>query len=166
LSLAGAATYGEYFRRMNETLTAVLCAAEFNKPLVDVMVASASDELERVSTELLQVLRVPGCYELPLCVGTALALPSVQVVVVLGYIERGETQHGEVMGHAVHAALLQQSLAHGKPVGLGIIGPGATSEQAELRKDAYARAAVRAAVASWRSLQTLRALQFASAPKL
>lgn len=141
---------------MSQTGTAVILAAEFNQPLVDAMVASASDELLQASVELAQVVRVPGCYELPLAAAAALALPGVQLLVVLGYIERGETLHGEVMGHVVHRALLELALEHRKPVGLGIIGPGATPEQAELRKDGYARAAVRAALASRRALESLR----------
>jgi 6,7-dimethyl-8-ribityllumazine synthase len=141
---------------MKPPTTAVIVAAEFNKPLVDAMIASASDELAQCQMELLQVVRVPGSYELPLSVGAALALPQVALVVVLGYIERGETLHGEVMGHVVHEALLQLSLNHRKPLGLGIIGPGATAEQAEQRKQAYARAAVRAAVASLAALESIR----------
>ena len=141
---------------MSEPVTAVLVAAEFNQPLVDVMIASAQDEMKQLGIELSHVLRVPGCYELPLSCGVALALPSVQLVVALGYIERGETQHGEVMGHVVHRALVDLSLNHGKPIGLGIIGPGATAAQAELRKESYARAAVRAALASLRALEAVR----------
>lgn len=141
---------------MQAITTAIIVAAEFNKPLIDVMVESAKNELAQQQVDVLQVVRVPGSYELPLSVGAALALPQVTLVVALGYIERGETQHGEVMGHVVHRALLDLSLNHGKPVGLGIIGPGATADQAELRKEAYARAAVRAAMASLRALESIR----------
>ena len=52
---------------------------------------------------------------------------------------------GEVMGQVVHRALLELQLQVKKPMGLGIIGPGATPEQAEVRKLAYAKAAVAAA---------------------
>ena len=31
-------------------------------------------------------------------------------LITLGYIERGETQHGEVMGHVVHRALVELQL--------------------------------------------------------
>jgi 6,7-dimethyl-8-ribityllumazine synthase len=124
-------------------------AAEFNRPLVDAMVAGAVDEARKKGARVaLEPVRVPGCYETPLVVARLLARRDVDAVVVLGYIERGETQHGEVMGHVVHAALVRLSLRRGKPVGLGIIGPGATPSQAEERKDPYARAAVRAALRS------------------
>ncbi len=142
---------------MSQHIAAIILAAEFNRPLVDVMIASAQDEMKQLGVELSQVVRVPGCYELPLVAGAALALANVQLVVALGYIERGETQHGEVMGQVVHRALLELSLSHGKPIGLGIIGPGATAAQAELRKESYARAAVRAALTSLRALEAVRA---------
>jgi 6,7-dimethyl-8-ribityllumazine synthase len=141
---------------MSEPVTSYLVAAEFNKRLVDVMIASAQQEMAELGIQCLHVIRVPGCYELPLTCGAALALPRVQLVVALGYIERGETQHGEVMGNVVHRALLELSLGHGKPIGLGIIGPGASAAQAELRKESYARAAVRAALASLRALEAVR----------
>jgi 6,7-dimethyl-8-ribityllumazine synthase len=57
------------------------------------------------------------------------------------------------MGHVVQQTLVDLQLKHRKPVGIGIIGPGATLEQAEKRKVDYARAAVRAAVRSWSVLR-------------
>ena len=59
---------------------------------------------------------------------------GTDAVVVLGHIERGETLHGEVMGHVVQHALVQLQFKYRKPVGVGIIGPGATAEQADVRK--------------------------------
>ncbi len=140
---------------MAQQATAAIIAAEFNKPLIDAMVEHASDELQRLGVKLQQVVRVPGTYEVPL-IASAMLASSVSFVVVLGYIERGETLHGEVMGHVTHQAIVQLSLEHAKPVGIGIIGPGATAEQADIRKEDYARAAVRAALASLKALEALK----------
>lgn len=126
----------------NTSITIVV--AEFNKELVDAMVSAASEELVNRGATLSAIARVAGCYEVPLIVDQVLRQREVTAVVALGYIERGETLHGEVMGHVVHTALMQISLAHRKPIGIGIIGPGATPAQAEVRKDGYARAAVHA----------------------
>jgi 6,7-dimethyl-8-ribityllumazine synthase len=90
---------------------------------------------------------VPGCYELPFVANLAFQRSDCDFLVAVGYIERGETLHGEVMGHVVSRALVDLSLKHEKPIGLGIIGPGATLDQANKRKEEYARAAVRAALA-------------------
>lgn len=129
--------------------------AQFNHDITDVMLASAHDEAKKMDISVSHVVKVPGSYEIPLMANELLKNPRVSAVVVLGYIERGETQHGEVMGHTVHSCLLRSSLEHRKPVGLGIIGPGAVVQQAEARRDPYARAAVRAAVAACRKLSEI-----------
>jgi 6,7-dimethyl-8-ribityllumazine synthase len=140
---------------MSQEVSIGVVAAEFNKPLVEAMIDAARDEARRHGAVIVEEARVPGCYEIPLAADVLLARPDVAAAVVLGYIERGETLHGEVMGQAVHATLLQIELARRKPIGIGIIGPGADAEQAEGRKASYAWAAVRAALAS---LGTLRRL--------
>jgi 6,7-dimethyl-8-ribityllumazine synthase len=105
----------------------VIVAAEFNKELVDAMIETAQIELKDLGADLVRVVRVSGCYEVPLIADLHLAQEGVDGLVVLGYIERGETLHGEVMGHVVHGALVQLQLKYRKPVGIGIIGPGATA---------------------------------------
>jgi 6,7-dimethyl-8-ribityllumazine synthase len=130
-----------------------ILAADFTRAVVDVMVEEATREAAASGVVLSKVVRVPGSYEVPLVADMLLAKPDVDFVVVLGYIERGETLHGEVMGNVVHAALVDMQLRHRKPVGIGVIGPGATLEQAVRRKVDYARAAVRAALRSWAVLR-------------
>jgi 6,7-dimethyl-8-ribityllumazine synthase len=132
-----------------------IVVAEFNKPLVDAMVAAAREEAASLDIEITREIRVPGCYEVPLIVSSLLPRKKLDAVIVLGYIERGETLHGEVMGNVVHEALVDLEILHTKPIGIGIIGPGATPQQAETRKDGYARAAVRAALASATALASL-----------
>lgn len=129
-----------------------ILAAEFARAIVDVMVDEAKLEATAGGAEVASVVRVPGAYETPLIADSLLADPGIDFLVVLGFIERGETQHGEVMGHVVHAKLIDLQLKHKKPLGIGIIGPGATTEQAEKRKVDYARAAVRAALHNWKLL--------------
>lgn len=123
-----------------------IVAADFNQELVDGMVEVARQELDESAAIVARVVRVPGAFEIPLVADLLLGENVIDGLVVLGHIERGETLHGEVMGHVVHAALVQLELRHHKPVGMGIIGPGATPEQAEARKVPAARAAVRAAL--------------------
>jgi 6,7-dimethyl-8-ribityllumazine synthase len=131
----------------------VILAAEFARSIVDVMIEEASREAAEAGVELVEVVRVAGAYEIPLLAEALLAKPEVDCLVALGFIERGETQHGDVMGHVVHESLVAIQLKHRKPIGIGLIGPGATLEQAEKRRVDYARAAVRAAVRSWNLLR-------------
>ena len=121
-----------------------IVAADFNKTLVDAMIEAATKVLDERPEYAVRVVRVPGAYELPIVADTEVSRREVLGLVVLGYIERGETMHGEVMGHVVHAKLVDIQLASKKPMGLGIIGPGATMEQASARHREYAAAASRA----------------------
>ena len=132
--------------KSKRALDIAILAADFHTALTESMLEAAADEAGRAGARIVLTTRVPGCYETPLIAEHMLQRRDVAALVVLGCIERGETLHGEVMGHVVHRALVEASLRHDKPVGLGIIGPGATPKQAEARKDASARAAVRAVV--------------------
>lgn len=123
-----------------------IVAGDFHTDLCEAMIASARAETEREGAEVIAEIRVSGSYEVPLAVDGLLSRGQCDALVVLGYIEKGETLHGEVMGHVVHAAIVQLSLQYKRPIGVGIIGPGATREQAEARKESYAAAAVRAAL--------------------
>ena len=87
---------------------------------------------------------VPGAMEVPLAVDRLLANEEINGVACLGIIEKGQTQHGLAMGQAVIKTIIELQLVHEKPVGLGIIGPGAEPEHIEPRLEPHARAAVSA----------------------
>lgn len=129
-------------------LRIAIIAADFNTTIVGPMVVAATATVQKLGCELGPVISVPGCIEVPLILDAVLQRRDIDAVAVLGYIEKGETQHGEVMGHVVYRAMTDLSLMYGKPVGLGIIGPGATLKQAKKRNVAYGEAAVEAAVRS------------------
>lgn len=122
-----------------------IVAADFNKEIVEPMIVEA----EKTAVELgytTSVTRIPGCYEMPIVCHAVIQRGGLGAVVALGYIEKGYTLHGEVMGHIVQDALVQLQLEYRMPIGIGIIGPGATIEQARERNVSYGRAAVEAAV--------------------
>ena len=122
-----------------------IVAADFNKEIVDPMIAAAeAAAAERGFTT--KVIRIPGCYEMPIVCHALLEKGGLGGIAVLGYIERGHTLHGEVMGHVVQDALVRLQLEFRIPVGVGIVGPGATIEQARERNVGYGRAAVEAAL--------------------
>lgn len=137
--------------KSKQKLRLAVIAADFHEKLTDVMLAAAADEASQGGASIVSTQRVAGCYETPLAAERTLRRRKVDALIVLGCIEKGETLHGEVMGHVVHCALVEASLRHDKPVGIGIIGPGATPKQAEARKDSTPRAAVRAVL---RALET------------
>jgi len=130
-----------------------IIAADFNKTIVGPMVESAKATAAKLGVDCEIVISVPGSFEIPLVLDAVLQRDDVDAAAVLGYIEKGQTLHGEVMGHVVYKAVMDLELTYGKPVGLGIIGPGATLEQAETRNVSYGEAAVAAAVRSLACLE-------------
>ncbi len=124
----------------------IIIAATFHTEGVEQMIACTQKEFKVWDFPLAEVVRVPGCFEMPLAVKQALSQKNVSGVIVLGAIEKGETLHGEVMGHVVYRSLIDLELRYNKPIGIGIIGPGATHKQIRSRKESAAQGAVRALI--------------------
>jgi 6,7-dimethyl-8-ribityllumazine synthase len=121
-----------------------LVCGEFHRNYVEEMVNYAKDEASSLGIEISDIEWVPGSYEAPLAASRLLTRGGVQGVVCLGVIEKGETDHGLVIGQAVSAALMDLQIKFGKPVGLGIIGPGAEEFHIGPRLEPHARSAIRA----------------------
>ncbi len=115
-------------------------ASRFNAEVVDLMVERALARAKELDLKVTTVVRVPGTFEVPQAVQRLLERGDVDGAVALGAVITGETKHDEVILHAAADALMEIGLRTGKPVGLGITGPGMTDEQAMARIDAAARA--------------------------
>tara|TARA_B100000686_G_scaffold335981_1_gene405271 strand:+ start:2282 stop:2677 length:396 start_codon:yes stop_codon:yes gene_type:complete len=124
----------------------VVCGS-FHREEVEKMLDFASDEASIKNWEVAEVSWVPGSMEAPLALDRMLQRQDIDGAVVLGIIERGETDHGLVMGQSVTKAVIELQISHNKPIGLGIIGPGAEPEHIEPRLEPHARAAVGAVAA-------------------
>ena len=119
---------------------AIVCGS-FHKSEIEQMLEWARDEAKNLALEIVDVVWVPGAMEVPLAVDRLLADDEIEGVACLGIIEKGQTQHGLAMGQAVIKTILELQLVHEKPVGLGIIGPGAEPEHIGPRLEPHARAA-------------------------
>jgi 6,7-dimethyl-8-ribityllumazine synthase len=119
-----------------------IVAGSYHKESVEVMVEKAKEIATETNLIVEEVSWVPGSMEVPLQIKRLFLRDSIDGAVVLGIIENGETKHGLVMGQAVTNALIDLQIASMKPIGFGIIGPGAKSEQIEKRLLPYAEKAV------------------------
>jgi len=130
-----------------------IAASEFSWEIVGPMLDFAKRHAAFLDAEVVAEILVPGVFELPLAAKTLIERADIDAVVTLGAVIEGETGHDEVvMQHAVRK-LIDLSLEHGKPVALGISGPGMTRVQALERVNEYARRAVEAAVKTARRLE-------------
>ncbi len=124
----------------------IVCGS-FHREQVERMLKFAIDEASSKNWEVSEVVWVPGSMEAPLAIDRMLQSTEVQGAVVLGIIERGQTDHGLVMGQSVTKSVIELQIKHNKPIGLGIIGPGAEPEHIEPRLEPHARSAVGAVAA-------------------
>jgi len=125
---------------------AAVCGS-FHKAEVEQMLEHARDEAVSKNAEVTEAVWVPGSMEAPLALERLLMREDVDGAIALGIIERGQTQHGLVMGQSVTRAIIELQIKHNKPIGLGIIGPGAEPEHIQPRLEPHARAAVGAVIA-------------------
>ena len=124
----------------------IVCGS-FHREQVERMLKFAIDEASSKNWEVSEVVWVPGSMEAPLAIDRMLQSTEIQGAVVLGIIERGQTDHGLVMGQSVTKSIIELQIKHNKPIGLGIIGPGAEPEHIEPRLEPHARSAVGAVAA-------------------
>jgi 6,7-dimethyl-8-ribityllumazine synthase len=130
-------------------------ASRFNPEVTDLMLDRALERAKELGLDVSLVVRVPGAFEIPLAVERLLGRSDVDGAVAVGAVIKGETLHDEVIMQAMARGLMDVGLRAGKPVGLGVTGPGMTDEQAIARIDAAARA-VDAAKAMHDLLHSLR----------
>jgi 6,7-dimethyl-8-ribityllumazine synthase len=131
-----------------------LVASEFNYDVTMMMLERAREEANFLHSPVTRELRVPGVYDMPLAVSKLLRSPEVDAVVTLGAVIEGETKHDEVVMNQASRKLLDLSVESGKPVTLGISGPGESRLQAQDRID-RAALAVQAAVKMARRLREI-----------
>ncbi|MDA0647703.1 MAG: 6,7-dimethyl-8-ribityllumazine synthase [archaeon] len=121
----------------------IICGS-YHKEEISRMLEFAKQEAELLGLEIAEVVWVPGSMEIPLALERQLRRDEIDAAACLGIIEKGQTKHGLAMGQAVTKAIVDLQLKHDKPIGLGIIGPGAKPEHIEPRIEPHARAAVAA----------------------
>jgi 6,7-dimethyl-8-ribityllumazine synthase len=105
-----------------------IVASRYNARYVDEMLKAAKAELERAGAKSVQVVRVPGAYEIPV-VAARLArsasprasrfthhVSRFSAIICLGVILRGETVHAAHIGEAVSRALMAIQLRYEVPV--------------------------------------------------
>jgi len=121
-----------------------IVAGEFHREISEVMVHAVKENAYDLGMEIIDVIWIPGAFEAPFVIKEIFETKKCEGVVLLGYVEKGETMHGEVIGKTVAAKLLDLQLEYRKPIGFGMIGPGATQEQAKARMENSAKGAINA----------------------
>jgi len=107
-----------------------LVVAEFNYDVTQLMLQKAIDHAKFLGAEVVYVVKVPGVYDIPTVLRDLVMKEEVDAVATLGAVIQGATKHDEVVAQQAARKILDISVESGKPVALGIIGPGANRMQA------------------------------------
>ncbi|MBD3260501.1 MAG: 6,7-dimethyl-8-ribityllumazine synthase [Candidatus Altiarchaeales archaeon] len=129
-----------------DEINIALVVSEFNADITGLMLERAKAHAKFLEVDITHIVSVPGAFDTPLPVKRLLEKKNVDAVVTLGAVLEGDTQHDELVGQHAARKLMDLSLEYGKPVALGISGPGMTRLQGQERIDEYAKRAVESAV--------------------
>jgi 6,7-dimethyl-8-ribityllumazine synthase len=109
-------------------------ASRFNEPIVKKLVDGALQALLKhgVVFEDIDVVWVPGAWELPVAARWLLATERYDGIVALGAVIRGETAHFDYIAGEASKGLAEASAESETPIGFGVLTCD-TEEQAEAR---------------------------------
>lgn len=111
-----------------------IVAAKYNAKYTDALVETARKELEVLGVTRVEVVRVPGSFEIPVVASrlTKTNDPHFEGIICFGVIFQGETTHAANIADAVSQSLATLQVTSGRPVIHGVFVFG-NQEQAEVR---------------------------------
>lgn len=100
-----------------------IIAARFNESIVDNLINGALDALKRLGADdnQLQLVRVPGAYELPLAAQRLAKARQADGIIALGAVIRGATPHFDYVCSECASGLSRVSLEYSVPIGFGVL---------------------------------------------
>ena len=100
-----------------------IVASRFNEFVVESLIKGALDCLRRhgAGDADIEIVRVPGSYEMPLAVDKIAASRRADGIIALGAVIRGGTPHFDYVAGECVRGLSAASSKHGVPVGFGVL---------------------------------------------
>lgn len=100
-----------------------IIASRFNSFIVDSLVEGAIDALKRHGADdaNIQLVKVPGAFEMPLAAARMAAKKEYDAIIALGAVIRGGTPHFEYVAGECTKGLAAVSSQHDIPVAFGVL---------------------------------------------
>ncbi|HEY3118889.1 MAG TPA: 6,7-dimethyl-8-ribityllumazine synthase, partial [Chloroflexota bacterium] len=100
-----------------------IVVARFNRAITKLLLNGAHEALAEhgVPTDAIDVLWVPGCFEIPLIAQRLAASGGYHAVICLGAVVRGDTAHFEHVGREAAAGIADAARTTGVPVLFGVL---------------------------------------------
>ena len=97
-----------------------IVAAQWHTEVMDALLDNARKALAELGIDEPRVVRVPGCFELPVA-AHALAKRRYDAIVALGVVVRGGTPHFDYVCRAATDGLTKLAVESGIPIGFGVL---------------------------------------------
>ncbi len=95
--------------------------AQFNSNITEVLLAGALDALKGSGAVDIEVVKVPGAWELPLAAKTIAERQKPDAIVALGAVIRGGTPHFDYVAGQASSGLQTVQMETGIPVAFGVL---------------------------------------------
>lgn len=135
----------------NEKLGFVV--SDYNADITHLMSKIGQEHAEFLGAKVSRLIRVPGAFDMPLAVNSLVKRKDIDGVVCLGAVIEGDTAHDEIVANNAARKIADISVNSGKPVSLGVSGPGMTRADGVKRIESYAKRSVESAVKMIRRLK-------------
>jgi 6,7-dimethyl-8-ribityllumazine synthase len=108
-----------------------IVVSRFNSFITDRLLSGALDALKRsgAADDAIEIVKVPGSWELPLTAKTLIATGRYAAIIALGAVIRGDTPHFDHVANQTSNGLATVSLESNIPVAFGVLTTN-TVEQA------------------------------------
>lgn len=138
-----------------------IVAARFNDFIVDRLLSAAVETLLKHGAEPadIQVVRVPGAFEMSLAVKKLAATRSCDAVLALGCVIRGATPHFEYVAAEAVRGISATCLEHGMPLGFGVLTVDTIEQAIERAGSKAGNKGVDAALAAIEMVSVVRQLE-------
>jgi 6,7-dimethyl-8-ribityllumazine synthase len=108
-----------------------IVVSRFNSFVTERLLSGALDALERsgAGAENVEIIRVPGSWEMPVVVAELAKQKRHDAIICLGAVIRGDTPHFDYVANEAAKGIAQASMQYSVPVAFGILTTN-TLEQA------------------------------------
>lgn len=100
-----------------------IVAARFNEFIVESLIKGALRCLRQhgAADSAIELVRVPGAYEMPLAVEKVAASRRADGIIALGAVIRGATPHFDYVSGECMRGIAASARQHGLPIGMGVL---------------------------------------------
>jgi len=138
-----------------------LVVSQFNSLITERLQAGAIDALCRhgVREEDIEVVQVPGAFDIPLFAKKLAASGHYHAIVCLGAVIKGETPHFDYISAAMTQGIKEVMLEHGLPVTLGVLTTESIEQALDRAGAKLGNKGFEAALSAIEMANTLKALE-------